>query len=161
MSRSNVAILISLTVSFKLCIDDNSCENGYCIPGILDISSLVGDVASEIRRYCVCDEPYFGQFCNETDTSKFENECNGGILNTTNTLTLCDCKNDDGTVLDSYGWYCDRPNSEQCKNKIGTPGKPKYYHKPSETVEVGKPNCTNPCPPNCNGCYGFINGEWL
>ena len=152
-------LLGKLTTLFQLCNDSDPCVNGHCIRGSPGFTSSVGSVASDIRSYCQCEGNYVGQFCNETVPSDFDGECNGGFLNKTNTITLCDCKNVDGTVLDSYGWYCETPNSEQCKKSFGPGSKPKKYHKPSETIEVGKPNCTYECPPNCNGCYGFINGK--
>ena len=50
---------------------------------------------------------------------KYADGCNNGTLDADNTLTLCNCRDEDGRILDEYGWHCDQPNSELCDNRIG------------------------------------------
>ena len=123
------------------------------------MKKYVGEVTKNITSFCYCSDGYFGQYCDQIDSSKYNDGCNNGTIDTKNTLTLCNCRKENGEILDEYGWYCDKPNSELCENKIGTTGKPKFYHKPSETTVVGQPDCRYPCPQSCDGCYGFINGK--
>lgn len=84
----------------------------------------------------------------------FENDCNGGKLDATNTISLCNCIDDKDKPLDYHGWHCEIKNTEIC-NEERTP----KYHKPSETVAVGKPDCEYKCPQNCQNCHGYINGK--
>ena len=52
-------------------------------------------------------------------TENYKDSCNNGILDINNTLTLCNCRDESGRILDEYGWHCSKPNSEICENRIG------------------------------------------
>ena len=83
------------------------------------MKKYVGDITKNIETYCICKDGYFGQYCNETEIEKYADGCNNGTLDADNTLTLCNCRDEDGRILDQYGWFCSKPNSEICENKIG------------------------------------------
>ena len=84
-------------------------------------------MTGNIVSYCFCEEGYFGQYCDQLDTTKYENSCDKGTLDTNNTVTLCNCRNNDGDVLDKHGWHCDIPNSVICDNRRGQGYKALYF----------------------------------
>ena len=69
----------------------------------------------ESKRYCECEEHYFGPNCLQNETQfedEFdENSCKHGVFDARNTITGCSCRESiGGSATQYHGWYCERHN---------------------------------------------------